>query len=152
MRLLTTLTVFCCLQQWIYRDLRHSTVHNLQLPLPSRNAICRGHRKRNITFRRWALSFEEAQGEDGNLIVRTDWGTLLQNNPKLRNVQMAIVIPSVGQQLCEFESSPAEVSDSTRITEGCMPALKTTLISSSDRKAEILMEVPGGSRMQCDVS
>lgn len=61
-----------------FTDLRHNTVHNLQVSLPSRSATYRGHRKRNISFRRWALSFEGAQGKDGNLIMRTDWGTLLQ--------------------------------------------------------------------------
>lgn len=39
---------------------------------------------------------------------------------------MAAVIPRVGQQLCECESRPAEVTDSTQVTEGCMPALKIT--------------------------
>lgn len=92
---------------------------------------------------RWVL-----RGHKEKMEIWT-WGhteVLLPNNPKLRNVQMAAVIPGVGQQLCECESRPAEVTDSTQVTEGCMPALKITWIISSVRKAEILMEVPGGSR------
>lgn len=73
-----TLTVFCCLQQWIYTDLHHNAVHNKQLPLPSRSATYRGQRRRNITFRRWTLSFEGTQGKDGNLNMGTYWSTLAE--------------------------------------------------------------------------
>lgn len=50
----------------------------------------------------------------GNWNTGTDWGTFLQNSPKkLKNIQMAALIPRVGWQLCDCEKiSQTEVSDS----------------------------------------
>lgn len=100
----------------IFTDLPHNSVYKCLITA-------------TFTFRKYNLGTTEGEmflSEDkhkvlwrhkewtGNQNTGTDWGTLLPNSPKkLKNVQMAAVIPCVAWQLCDCEKiSQVEVSDS----------------------------------------